>query len=255
MGREARENRCLPTRAEHARNCRIRAGLTQEKVAEKSLLSTRTISDIENGVGASRESLESYAKAVGVEDWRELLTPAGRAVISDPTATTLSSPAGAVLVHLLSGRWNLELTFLRWRRRELGPEESVVVRGHMDLWIPTPGRGGFGVALGTLEAELRPPPESGQDPYRARILVVDEIDQVHCEPDRMTFRSKTFSRFRAQETGVKPKQQDGVDHVLLVGTDFRWSLSVTEEAPGRLEGDYQDEGGVRDSATVVATRA
>jgi transcriptional regulator with XRE-family HTH domain len=253
-------NERLATKGDYARRVRKRAGLTQEAAAENASISTRTISDIERGDGASAIILRAYASAVDPKmKWSDLLTEEVREEFLGSTNAPSGSPAvpqphpECTVVHALSGRWDLLVTFQRWRGRELAPGESVVVHGYMDLWIPMTGQAGLGVAIGQLQLRLSHPAGSHLAPYLSTILVVDEIDHVRCSTNALNFRSKTFSRFVNAEEGDRPLQ-DGVSARLTSGTFFSWTLFVEKSTPEVLRGQYAVIGDERDDATVTATR-
>lgn len=251
----------LATDGTFAKRARQRIPLTQEELAVRADISTRTISDIERGIGASAIALRAYAKAIDDSlDWVKLLSTEARERLFGATpakADVLNSSPNehfiGTVVHSLSGRWELLLRFQRWRGRNLVQGESVVVHGMMDLWIPTTGDAGVGIAIGELQLQLSHPSDSSLMPYSSTILVVDEIDQIRCVNNCLTFRSKTFSRFVDTEEGDRPLQV-GVLPRLANGTVFNWSLSFVQANQNVLQGKYWIIGDDRDDAVVQATR-
>lgn len=238
---------CLPTDGDFAQSRRIAAGLTQEELADKAEITTKTISSIENGRGASLSSLKRFAEVVGV-DWRSLLESELRELLMQDIGvrSTVSEPH--LGLHRLSGRWDIRLTCQKWRGREITDDESVVVYGLMDLWLPQSGDQGVGVALGELHIQLSNPL------YSSTMRVVDKISRAYVDQDKLHFRSKTFTRDVLEQSGEPPVNQPGLKKVLPNGTIFTWTFTVDADNPRHLVGNYGVLDGNQDAAIVNAKR-
>lgn len=83
-------------------------------------------------------------------------------------------------LHGVSGRWEYELVFGRWRGFDLNEGDAISVLGYIDLWLPEDGNNGHGSLVGTLSASLKSSiwkefRMNVDEPIYHDVRVVDEI--------------------------------------------------------------------------------
>lgn len=231
----------LKTDGEKARSLRENIASTIQAFvispAVKKNLSAKTVQNIEAGGPVSRQSIEIFAKAVNVKDWKQLLDASERLALDALEGVTAGKPP-----HRNSGRWQLDMIFRSWSGENLIQGDSVTAVGFIDLWLPLDGRSGSGTIHATISVHR------SQPRYACTISVADEVfDAVCINSSVITFQSNTFCRH------VEQGSDTGDEHRRPGINKFKWHL-VWDESQNKFVGMQKNEIMKSDEADVYLYR-
>jgi hypothetical protein len=116
----------------------------------------------------------------------------------------------------------------------------VALNSDILLDLPAQGRGGTGISIDEMTVHWHVN-EPQKEPCRATFKVCAMVSDVRCETyGNMTFRTQTFVRQHAIESGVKPMGGDFPDDLAATWIVRRESRPSTSD-PGLMKVSYRTE--------------
>jgi hypothetical protein len=174
----------------------------------------------------------TYVSMGQFEGNAEVLQTARASLIAWASALPAVTSGVPAVTHLhgYSGIWRNETVFDTWRRMEIKPPDSVVLRGQMVLVMSPSGHDGEGCVYGTLEIQVK-------DCY-AEFAIFDRVVEAIARADGTLFlRSVSHSRQRVRLEGTPP-QEDGFSADLRGGREFESVLKPSLTESSVLQGEY-----------------
>lgn len=155
-------------------------------------------------------------------------------------------------VHGYTGRWDIDITLHKWRDLTITNPSYVIVKGYLDLVLPSEGQVGRGLAHARLQFNL-PEGGSGKGHYLGEYRTAHEIVNAVCLKDgSLELTTEAFALQKIQANGIPPTELADID-VLPEPWSARWKLMPGSE-PRTLQGSVRSEGGIATEGEVKATR-
>jgi hypothetical protein len=157
------------------------------------------------------------------------------------------------LVHGYTGRWDFKLRLDKWRDLAIEFPNYVQVNGAFDLFIPSNGRTGRGLAHARLFFKVQGKENPDSDVFQGEFRTGHEITNAVCHKDgRIDFTSQAFVLQRVNSVGVPPPHIAGMD-LFPEPWSSQWILCPSSE-PRTLVGVVTTEGSGVSHGTVKATK-
>ena len=142
------------------------------------------------------------------------------------------------VVHGYTGTWDFEINLRKWRNVSITPPDYVMVKGYLNLIMPSDGQTGRGLAHGRLLFKIT---MADSRVYEGRYHTSHGITNALCEKDgSLILTTEAFAIQRITAVGDPPPQLAGIEFCPEPWT-ARWVLAPLE-GPRTLGGDVRSEG-------------
>lgn len=132
--------------------------------------------------------------------------------------------------HGMSGIWDHNIVYTRWRNIDLKDDESVFYHGNLSLHMEPSGEHAAGAMWGRLEVILA---ECSAEFEVNEIVIAAQVDPG----GTLRLRNRIHCRQRTKLEGT-PRQKDGFEQDLVAASFFDFVFYPTQR-PNEMEGGYE----------------